>query len=69
MGSRSHEANKELRKYSGKWVVRSSDGGKIVGSGAHPREALKEARSFGEKNPILEKVPKEPGAYILVFLR
>ena len=59
----------DFEKYSNKWVALSSDRQTVAGSGAHPRTALKRAYSSGEECPILIKVPKEPGTYILLILQ
>ena len=61
--------NTDLRKvlegYSNKWVALSADSRKVVGTGRSPKAALKQARSNNEQNPILTRVPKSYGAFIL----
>ncbi len=54
-----------LKPYSDNWVALSEDSSKVVGVGDTPKKALKQASLHSEKNPILTKVPKHYGTYIL----
>lgn len=54
-----------LEKYSDEWVALSPDESKVVGVGHTVKEALKASKQFGEQDPILTKVPKNYGTYIL----
>ena len=59
------DLSKILGPYSDEWVALSFDGKKIVASGKTVKETLKKAKEKGEKSPILTKVPKEYGNYVL----
>jgi hypothetical protein len=59
------DLRKVLKGYSNKWVALSADSRKVVGAANTPKGALREARSNGEHNPILTKVPESYGAFIL----
>lgn len=54
-----------LQNYSDKWIALSSDESKVVGTGDTVQEALEVSKQEGEKDPILTKVPKDYGTYIL----
>lgn len=59
------DLSKILRPYHNEWVALSSDEKKVIASGKTLKEALKEAREKGMDNPIMTKVPKEYGNYVL----
>ncbi len=54
-----------LRNYPDKWVALSGDSSKVVGVSDMPAEALQQAHSNNEPDPILTRVPKNYGTYIL----
>ena len=45
------------QEHGGKWVAWSSDGTRILSSGADPDAVIADALAAGEKDPILERVP------------
>ena len=57
--------SKILKPYSNKWVALSEKQDKVVGSGNSVREALELAKKKGEDRPIITRVPKDYGNYIL----
>jgi len=59
------DLSKILGPYSDKWVALSFDGKEIIASGETVKETLEKAKEKGEKSPILTKVPKEYGNYVL----
>ncbi|MBA7692563.1 hypothetical protein ES703_101130 [subsurface metagenome] len=59
------DLRKVLKGYSNKWIALSADSKKVVGVADNPKEALKQAQTNKECNPILTKVPKSSGALIL----
>lgn len=59
------DLRKVLKGYSNKWVALSADSSKVVGVADNPKEALKQAQTNKERNPILTKAPQNPGAFIL----
>ena len=54
-----------LKSYVNRWVALSSDQTRVEGSGTTPSEALADAKSHGETDPILLFVPAVSGAYVL----
>ncbi len=55
-----------LRQYHERWVAVEKDGEyKVVGVADTASEALKQAQKKGAKEPMLTRVPKEYGTYIL----
>lgn len=59
------DLSKILRPYSDEWVALSKDETKVVGSGKNLKQALEQAEKNGEEKPIITKVPKEYGSYVL----
>ena len=54
-----------LKGYSNKWIALSADSSKVVGVADNAKEALEQARSNKESNPILTKTPEHYGTFIL----
>ena len=54
-----------LKGYSDKWIALSADSSKVVGVADNPKEALEQAYSNKEVNPILTKTPVRYGTFIL----
>ena len=59
------DLSKILDRYSDEWVAISEDERKVVGSGKKLKEALEEAKKHGVNSPIVTKVPKKYGSYVL----
>lgn len=59
------DLSKILEPYSDEWVALSEDEERVVGSGKTIKEVLREAKEKGENAPIITKVPKEYGNYVL----
>ena len=59
------DLSKILQSFSDEWVALSEDEKKVVGSGKKLKEALEEARKHGVSSPVVTKVPKEYGNYVL----
>ena len=59
------DLSKILKPYHNEWVALSNDEKRVVSSGKTLKKALKEAREKGIDNPIMTKVPKEYGNYVL----
>jgi len=59
------DLTKLLKGYSNKWIALSADSSKVVGVADNPKEALKQARTNKEQNPILTKAPQTCSAFIL----
>lgn len=53
------------KEYESKWIALKSCSTKVIAYGDNPKEVIKEARKKGESNPVLTKVPKDYGTYIL----
>jgi len=60
-----HDFREIFDPYSNKWVALSPDEKSIVGSGKTARKALEQAQKNNIEVPILTKVPKDYGSYIL----
>ena len=54
-----------LKGYSNKWIALSADSSKVVGVADNPKKALEQAHTNKEQSPILTRVPKNSGAFIL----
>ena len=54
-----------LKGYSDEWVALNEDQTKVVGHGKSLKEALLRAKKKGHNDPILTRVPRHYGAYIL----
>jgi len=59
------DLSKILEAYSDEWIALSENEDRVVGSGKNINEAVKEAKKKGVDTPILTKVPKEYGNYVL----
>ncbi|MBA7594836.1 MAG: hypothetical protein E3J41_10080 [Candidatus Cloacimonadota bacterium] len=53
------------KKYADKWIAISPDENRIVGSGRTLSKAKTEAKKKGIKDPILARIPKHSGGYII----
>lgn len=53
------------KQYESKWIALKSDSTKVIAYGSNPKKVIEEAREKGENNPVLTKVPKDYGTYIL----
>ena len=54
-----------IKRYPGCFVALSDDRTEVLGKGATPEEALKEAKENGAENPILTRIPEENRSYLL----
>lgn len=52
-------------KYPNKWVALDEKTGKVVGAGKTPKIAYEQSQQKGVKVPLITKIPKEYGTYIL----
>ncbi len=59
------DLRKVLKGYSNKWIALSADSKKVVGVADNPREALEQAHTHKENNPVLTKTPENYGTFIL----
>lgn len=59
------DLTKLLNGLEGKWVALSADNSRVVGTGDNPGEAIKQAHTNKEENPILTKVPETSGGLIV----
>lgn len=53
------------KKYPDRWIALESKSGKVVGVGETAKVAYEQAQKRGIKEPLLTKVPKHYGYYIL----
>lgn len=59
--------SKILKPYSDEWVALSHDERKVLSSGKDLSQVIAEANKLGENRPIVTKVPKDYGNYVLGF--
>lgn len=59
------DLSKILEPYSNEWIALSEDAKRVVGRGKTVKGALKKAKEKGADNPIMTKVPKDYGNYVL----
>jgi hypothetical protein len=50
---------------NGAWVALSHDGSNVISFGSDMNEVLEEARSSGESDPIIIRIPETPAAVML----
>lgn len=55
---------KMYQKYRGLWVALKSDEKTVAGYGKSIRAAVQRAKKTGTKDPILHKVPVNPGFFV-----
>ncbi len=53
------------KKYPNRWVALDEKTGKVVGAGKTPKIAYDQSQQKGVKVPLVTKIPKEYGTYIL----
>lgn len=63
--NRYKDLSKLLKNYSEEWVALSEDESRVVSSGQKVEEVIEKAHKSGEKNPIVTRVPKNYGNYVL----
>lgn len=63
--STKQDFSKTLKNFSSTWVALNPNDNKAVASGKTPKAVIEEAREKGVGNPIVTRVPKNYGAYIL----
>lgn len=59
------DLSKILEPYSDEWIALSENEDRVVGSGKNIQEAIEEAKQEGVDAPVITKVPKEYGNYVL----
>ena len=56
----------QLNKYQNKWVAIKKDGqNTVVGAGDTLKQALEQSRKQGVDKPLLTRVPKNYGVFVL----
>ena len=59
------DLSKILEPYSDEWVALSYNEKTVISSGKNLPKVIEEAQKKGEKRPIVTKVPKDYGNYVL----
>lgn len=59
------DLSKSLRGYSNKWIALKPRTSKVVAVGNNLKIVIKKAREGGVDSPVLTRVPKDYGVYIL----
>jgi len=62
---KSQDLSKILRGYSSKWIALKPQTAKVVAVGNSPKSVIEKARKSGVDSPVLTRVPKDYGTYIL----
>ena len=65
MRIKSQDFSRILRGYSSKWVALNPQTTRVVAVGNSPKIVIEKARKNGVNSPVLTRVPKDYGAYIL----
>jgi len=53
------------KKYPNKWVAIQEKTGKVISVGISPKEVFEQSQKKGVKDPLVTKIPKEYGSYVL----
>jgi hypothetical protein len=59
------DLSKTLKPYSNEWVALSPKNNKVLSSGNDLSKVIETAHKKGEKKPVVTKVPKDYGNYVL----
>lgn len=62
---KSQDFSEALKGYSSKWVALKPQTTKVVAVGNNLKVVIEKARKRGIASPVLTRVPKDYGAYIL----
>ncbi|MBU0534801.1 hypothetical protein KKC62_01305 [Patescibacteria group bacterium] len=65
MKLKSEDLSKVLNKYPSKWVALKPNTADVVAVGRTPKIVIDKARKSGVESPVLTRVPKDYGTYIL----
>lgn len=65
MKVKTYDLSKSLKNYSSKWVALKPQTMQVVATGKTPKSVISSARKNGVSSPVLTRVPKDYGAYIL----
>lgn len=65
MKVQTQDLSKSLKGYSSKWVALKPQTTKVVAVGNNPKSVFDKARKNGIDSPVLTRIPKDYGTYIL----
>lgn len=65
--TQTQDLSKTLKPYSNEWVALSPRNNKVLSSGKDLSKVIKLAQKKGEKRPVVTRVPKNYGNYVLSF--
>lgn len=65
MDKNKQDLSKVLKNFSSTWVALKPEDNKVVASGEKLKTVIDKAREKGVNSPILTRVPKDYGTYIL----
>ena len=65
MKLKSQDLSKILNKYSDGWVALKPETTDVVAAGNNLKTVIEEARKTGVDTPVITRVPKDYGTYIL----
>ena len=61
----SQDLSKSLKGYSSKWIALKPQTSKVIAVGNSPKIVIEKARKSGVNSPVVTRVPKDYGTYIL----
>lgn len=61
------DLSKILRPYADEWVALSQRSNKVVSNGRDLAQVIEKAHRKGEKHPVVTRVPRDYGNYVLGF--
>lgn len=65
MRMQTQDLSKSLRGYSSKWVALKPQTTKVIAVGNDLKNVIEKARKSGVDSPVLTRIPKNYGTYIL----
>lgn len=65
MRMQTQDLSKSLRGYSSKWVALKPQTTKVIAVGNNLKNVIEKARKSGVDSPVLTRIPKNYGTYIL----
>jgi len=65
MKLKTQDLSQSLKGYSSKWVALKPQTTKVVAVGSSPKIVIEKARKIGVDSPVLTRIPKDYGTYIL----
>ncbi len=65
--NQAQDLSKILKPYNDEWVALSQRNSRVLSNGHNLEKVIEKAHKKGEKHPIVTRVPKDYGNYVLGF--